>query len=204
MTGLFKLQRRRARRSFTLLELLMVLVVTIIVLALAMGGYAAMIQSSAVTTGADMISDLLSEGRTEAVAQNMEVEVRIYDLPLQPGGAAVYDALQLHWIKSDGTTPPVANLLLLSSWVVIDTTSTHSPLIASNTQAATPDATDARLNGNTRVFHFLPDGSTDLNPATNWFMTVRPASQSDPNHFPSNWGCIAVDAATGRTQIYRP
>ena len=204
MSGLFKFQRRVACRGFSLLELLMVLVVSAIVLALAAEGYAAMVQANAVTTSADMISDLLTEGRIDAVTQNTEVEVRIYDLPPQAGGTPVYDALQLHWIKSNGASPPVANPVLLSSWVVIDATATHSTLIASNPQAATPDATDARLNSATRVFHFLPDGSTDLNPATNWFMTVRAANQSDPAHFPSDWACVAVDAATGRTQIYRP
>jgi len=182
----------------------MVLAVSAIVLALAAEGCGRIVQASAVTTGADMISDLLTEGRLDAVAQNTEVEVRIYDLPPQPGAAPVYDALQLHWIKPNGTTPSVANPLLLSSWVVLDSTATHSPLIASNLQTPTPDVTDARLNASTRVFHFLPDGSTDLNPATNWFMTVRAASQADPVHFPSDWACVAVDAATGRTQIYRP
>jgi hypothetical protein len=43
-----------------------------------------------------------------------------------------------------------------------------------------------------------------LNPATNWFMTVRAATQSAPANFPSNWACIAVDATTGRPRIYRP
>jgi len=184
--------------------MLLVLALMATVVVIVMEGYSAAAQSTAVTTGADMLSDALTEGRSDAVAQNTTVEVRIYDLPPQSGGAPVYDALQLHWLKADGTTPPVANPLLLSSWVVIDATAAHSPLIASNTQTATPDASDLRLNSQTRVFHFLPDGSTDLNPATNWFMTVRAASQSDPAHFPSNWACIAVDATTGRPQIYRP
>jgi hypothetical protein len=35
-------------------------------------------------------------------------------------------------------------------------------------------------------------------------MTVRAANQSDPAHFPANWACVAIDATTGRTQIYRP
>jgi len=191
-------------RSFSLLEMLLVLALMAAVVVVVMEGYSATAQSTAVTTGADMLSDALTEGRSDAVAQNTTVEVRIYDLPPESGGAPVYDALQLHWLKADGTTPPVANPLLLSSWVVIDATAAHSPLIASNTQAATPDASDLRLNSQTRVFHFLPDGSTDLNPTTNWFMTVRAASQSDPAQFPSNWACITVDATTGRPQIYRP
>jgi uncharacterized protein (TIGR02596 family) len=193
-----------ACRSFSLLELLLVMVLMAVLAALALAGYSATVQANAVTAGADMLSDMLTEGRSDAVAQNTTVEVRIYDLPPQPGAAPVYDAFQLHWLKADGTTPPAASPVLLPAWVVIDATTAHSPLIASNTQTATPDASDARLNSRTRAFHFLPDGSTDLNPATNWFMTVRAATQSDPAHFPSDWACVSVDAATGRPQIYRP
>jgi uncharacterized protein (TIGR02596 family) len=195
---------KSACRSFTLLEMLVVLALAAIVIALAAEGYSATVQSTAVTTGADMLHDALTEGRSDAVAQNTTVEVRIYDLPPEPGAVPAYDAMQLHWLKADGTTPAAANPLFLSSWVVIDATPAHSPLIATNPQIATPDVTDPRLDGNTRVFHFLPDGSTDLNPATNWFMTVRAASQSDPAHFPANWATITVDATTGRSQIYRP
>ena len=197
-------QPRARRRSFSLLEMLLVLALLAVVVVLAMEGYSATVQATAVTTGADMLGDALTEARASAVAQNTTVEVRIYDLPPQPGAAPVYDALQLHWLKADGTTPPVASPTLLPAWIVIDATPAHSSLIAANSQTATPDAGDTRLNSQTRVFHFLPDGSTDLNPATNWFMTVRAATQSDPAHFPSNWACIAVDATTGRPQIYRP
>ena len=195
-----------ACHSFSLLEMLLVMAVVAIVAALSIEGYAKTMQSTAVTTGANMISDALVEGRSDAVAQNTPVEVRIY--APTPSGASIssgnYTAVQLHWLKADGTTPPVAIPLLLSSWIVIDATAAHSPLIASNPQIATPDAGDARLNSQTRVFHFLPDGSTDLNPATNWFMTVRAATQADPAHFPVNWACVRVDPTTGRSQIFRP
>ncbi len=187
-----------ARRSFSLLELLFVLALVAGLAALSMAGYSSLAQAAAVTTGADMLSDALTEGRASAVAQNTTVEVRIYDLPPHPGAIPVYDALQLHWLKADGTTPPVTRPTLLPAWVVIDATAAHSPLIAAN------HVSDVRLNSDTRVFHFLPDGSTDLNPATNWFLTVRAATQSDPAHFPSNWACVQVDPTTGRAQIYRP
>jgi len=59
----------------------------------------------------------LTEGRARAVAQNTTVEVRIYDLAPQPGAAPVYDALQLHWLKGDGTTPAVTSATLLPAWV---------------------------------------------------------------------------------------
>jgi uncharacterized protein (TIGR02596 family) len=201
---LLQYRRRASLSSFSLLEILLVLALVAIVVAIAMSAYTGMAQSTAVSTGADMISDVLAEARTSAIAQNTTVEVRIYNLAPQSAATPAYDALQLHWLKADGTTPPVANALLLPAWVVIDPSATHSPLIASSPDTPTPDASDMRLNAQTCAFRYLPDGSTDLNPATNWFMTVRAASQSDPTDFPSNWACVRVDPTTGRPQIYRP
>jgi uncharacterized protein (TIGR02596 family) len=188
--------------GFSLLEMVLVLALSAILIAFAAEGYAGMMQAAAITTGADMISDAFSEGRTSAMAQNTEVEVRFYDSP--SGAAGSYSALQLHWIKPDGTCPQVNRVMNLSSWAAMDTTAAHSTLIASNIQTPTPDPNDTRLDAQTRVFHFLPDGTTDLSPATNWFVTVRPASQSNPANFPSNWACVRIDPTTGRAQIYRP
>jgi hypothetical protein len=65
---------------------------------------------------------LFREARQNAVAQNITVEGRIYDLPAQSGSPPVYAALQLHWLKADGTTPPVNKPLFLPASVVIDAT----------------------------------------------------------------------------------
>jgi uncharacterized protein (TIGR02596 family) len=204
MTKNFEDHERAASGSFTLLETLLVVTVVAIVLAIVISAYNSSAQATAVTTGATMIDDALTQARAGAIARNTTVEVRIYDLPTSSSGGAVYDALQLHWVNATNSTPPMSSAVFLPSWVVIDATATHSPLIAQNPETATPDANDARLNSQTRVFHFLPDGTTDLNPATNWFMTVRVANQSDPANFPSNWACIRVDPTTGLPQIYRP
>ena len=97
--------RTTLRRSFSLLELLVVMAVLAVLVAVVLEGYAGMVQSTAVTTGAAMLSDALTQGRSDAVAQNTTIEVRIYDLPPEAGGAPAYDAMQLHWLKADGTTP---------------------------------------------------------------------------------------------------
>ena len=192
------------RHGFSLLELLFAMVLMAVLIGLALDGYTSLIQATALTTGADMLNDTLNEARQSAVTQNCAVEVRIYLSPSQPGSPPAYNALQLHWIRPDGTTPPVGSPVSLPASVVIDATPQHSSLIGINSQPATPDATDGRLNSQTRVFHFLPDGSTDLSPSTKWFLTVRVATQSDPARFPSNWVCVKVDPTTGRVQVYRP
>jgi Tfp pilus assembly protein PilE len=127
---------KRCRASFTLIELLLVVAVACVLIFTAVQGVGSVAQSMAVTTGATMLGDALTDGRSLAVAQNATVEVRIYDVPPQPGAAPVYDALQLRWVKTDRTTPPATPPVLLSTWVAIDATAAHSPLIASNSQSA--------------------------------------------------------------------
>ena len=191
-------------RGFTLIEVILVLALTTILILLSLSYYTAFINSTAIATSADVVSDVFMDARSSATAQNTTVEVRIYNLPTSSGGASTYGALQLRWLKPDGTTPPVMKPVFLPSSVAIDATAEHSPLIGGNTQTATPDTSDLLINSQTRAFHFLPDGSTDLNSSTNWFLTIRSATQSDPAHFPSNWACVRVDAVTGHVQTYRP
>jgi uncharacterized protein (TIGR02596 family) len=192
------------RRGYTLLELVLVLTLFATLVALAFAEYGAVAQSTAITAGASLVRDVLAEGHADAVTHNTTIEVRIYSLPPDPDSPPTYCALQLHWLNSDGTTPPANHLSLLPAAVVIDATPTHSSLIAANKQLPNPDPGDTHLNSDTRVFHFLPDGSTDLDPSTKWLLTVRAATRSDPAHFPANWAAIAIDPTTGRPQIYRP
>lgn len=194
-------------RGFSLLELLIVLAVVAALVAMVAQVYGSTAQSAAITAGAQLIGDTLSEARSAATAQNTPVEVRIYAVA-QSGPPTTpfrnYNAIQLRWVKPDRSTPAMSPLVTLPTWVVIDATTAHSPLIAANTKTPPPDASDPNLNGDTRVFHFYTDGSTDLAPGANWFLTVRAATQSDPAHFPANWACVVIDPVTGRAQVYRP
>ena len=191
----------RALKAFSLLELLLVLTLIAGLSAASVAAYFSMTQAAALGTGAETLNDLLGDARQDAVTQNTPVEVRLYDLA---DPTPDYRAVQLHWLKADGTKPAAGNLLFLPTGVVIDSTAMHSSIIGSNPLTATPDPADSHFNSQTRVFHFFPDGSTDLPAGSSWFLTLRAATQSDPAHFPSNWASITVDPATGRAQIFRP
>ncbi len=185
--------------------MLVVLALLLTMAALTLAGYSALTQAAALNTAAAALGDLLAEGRQDAVTDNLTVEVRFYDLPGPVPTPPVFRTVQLHWLKPDGTTPAIDAPLFLPNLVVADATAAHSTLLsAANPDAATPDSTDRLLDGNTRVFRFLPDGSIDLDPAKSWFLTLRAATRSDPAHFPSDWACLTVDPATGRVQMYRP
>jgi uncharacterized protein (TIGR02596 family) len=186
--------------GFTLLEILVATTVVLILLCLSVAGYTRFIEATAVSGAAQMVSDALTEARQDAVAQNGTIEVRFY----AASGGNAYNALQLRWHNADGTTPPAAPAILLPAEAVIDATAVHSSLVTTNSQTPAADATDPRLDGLTRCFHFLPDGSTDLAASGKWTLTVRAASQSDPANFPVNWACVEVDSVTGHVQVYRP
>ena len=185
--------------AFSLLELVLVMALALAVGFLALGGFSRIIEGGAINTGTQMVADCLAEGRQDALAQNMPVEVRLY-----AKSSAGYDALQLRWREPDGTTPPAAMAVILPSAAAIDATVAHSTLVTTNTAQPAPDSTDPRLNARTRCFYFLPDGSTNLAAGVSWTLTVRAATQSNPAQFPSNWACLALDPATGRAQLYRP
>jgi len=194
-------QPRARRRSFSLLEMLLVLALLAVAVVLVMEGYSRRFRRAPRPPGG-MISDALTEGRSDALAQNTTVEVRIYDLPPQPG-ATRFTARCNSTAQGGRTTPPVASPTLLPAWVVIDATPGAFPLIAANSQIREPDAGDTRLNSQTRVFHFLPDGSTDLNPATNWFMTCARRPNRDPP-VSLQLGVHLGRCHHGTPQIYRP
>jgi uncharacterized protein (TIGR02596 family) len=192
------------RRAFSLLELLLVITIGAVLVALALAGLSSMMQSTALSTGADRLQQALNEAQHVAVTQNVTVEFRFYAVPGPNGAGALYRAVQAHALNADGTVTAASALVTLPVTVTMDPTSARSPLLGSNNETATVDPSDPLLNGQTRVFHFLPDSSTDLNVATNWFVTLRAATASDPAHFPANWACVSLDPATGRVQIYRP
>ena len=188
-----------SRRAFTLLELLLATVVVLVLAYFSMAGFSKLIEANALGTSAQLVRDCLAEARQDAVAQDTTVEVRVYAAP----GGNGFNALQLHARNADGTTPALALPVLLPAGAVIDGTAAHSSLVTTNSQPP-PDATDSRLDANTRCFHFLPGGGTDLAPPGPWTLTVRGAGLSDPSHFPANWACITLDPVTGRAQVYRP
>ncbi len=192
---------RRTRASgFTLLEILVTMTVALLLLYLALAGFTRLIESNAIDGGAQTIIDCLAEARQDALAQNMTVEVRLYAAAIGNG----YSVLQLHAHNADGTTPAISPPVILPTNVVIDATAAHSSLVTTNAQTPAPDPGDSRLTPQTRCFHFLPNGSTDLASTGQWTLTVRAESQSDPARFPANWACVTLDPVTGRPQVYRP
>ena len=188
------------RRAFTLLELLLAVALILAMGYLVVAGLSRLMEANALGTASQMVRDCLTDAREEAVAQNITVEVRLYAAANGNG----YQALQLHVRNTDGTASSLAPPVILPAAAVIDATPSHSSLVTTNSQTPAVDASDARLNAQTRCFHFLPTGMTDLTAPGPWQLTLRGAAYADPAHFPVNWACVTLDPVTGRAQVYRP
>jgi uncharacterized protein (TIGR02596 family) len=188
------------RRAFTLLELLCVLALIMVAAYLVIASLSQLLAANALGAASQMVRDCLADARQDAVAQNITVEVRLYAAANGNG----YQALQLHVRNADGTASSLAGIVNLPAGAVIDATPSHSSLVTTNTQTPAADPTDPRLNAQTRCFHFLPTGATDLPAPGPWQLTLRSAAFSDPAHFPANWACVTLDPVTGRAQVYRP
>jgi len=186
-----------------LLELLLVLALVATLTAFALAAYGSLAEAAAITTGANLLSDALLQARQDAIAQNITVEVRFYDVPSSTDSTPAYRAVQLHVLQATAS-PPLYPPLLLPTGMALDPTVQYSPLLGGlASEMPTPDASDSRLNSGTRVVRFFPDGSTDLDPTTMWFMTLR-SIRSSTVGFPRNWACLTIDPPTGFVQIYRP
>ena len=172
--------------------------------AISLGVFSSVTRGASITAGAQMINDLLTEAREDAVSENSTVEVRFYQVATIQNPTPAYRAVQLHWLKPDLTTPGIRTVAYLPGTAVIDPSAAHSSLIGGNNLAATPDAADPNLNAQTRVFHYLADGTTDLAPGSSWFLTVRADNAAAGAPLPADWASVTVDPVTGRTQILRP
>jgi prepilin-type N-terminal cleavage/methylation domain-containing protein len=145
-------RRHVSPSGFTLLELIVAMGISLVLVCLSVVGYTRFIESTAIDSGASMVNDALTEARQDAVTQNNMVEVRFY--AATAGNA--YDALQLRWHNTDGTTPAAAPAVVLPTAAVIDATAVHSSLVTTNTEAPASDATDPRLNASPVAFIFCP------------------------------------------------
>jgi prepilin-type N-terminal cleavage/methylation domain-containing protein len=117
--------------GFTMLEVVLAMTIAAIVVCLSVAGYTRFIEATAIDGAAQMVNDVLTEARQDAVTQNKTVEVRLY----AASGGNAYDALQLHWVDSDGTTPAAAPAVILPQAAVIDATPSHLAVVTTHLDA---------------------------------------------------------------------
>jgi uncharacterized protein (TIGR02596 family) len=213
----------RARRAFTMVELLVVLSIMAILAALAVPSFRSVVQNYQLKDSGNRIIGFISQSRQWAISKNQDVEVRFYKdtkngqydsiVSVADTGTST-GATTLQWLAKPYYLPTgVAFNISNAAYSPIITTlttnssATNSPYaIATDSGSGTPSA----LQGESYVaFRFRPDGSTDLDLTAlscGWCLTLtNVGSAAGANNTPANdFVTILIDPIMGRTRLYQP
>lgn len=193
---------KRTLRAFSLIELLTVVVIMVILAVLAVPAVSSMMRASTLSRGGQMVGDMLSVARQEAVTRNRDVEVRFYYLT-NDGGKG-WRAIQL-WTLEQTANGPATNtssrITQLPDGVVIATNDSLSPLVSDSPHSGT---VSLGAYGSTpyRSFRFRPSGATEIAVGDSDFLTLVPASDTAAR--PANFYTLQVDSLTGKAKVIRP
>jgi uncharacterized protein (TIGR02596 family) len=192
--------------AFSLIELLVVISIIGILSAAAIGGLSNVARSSNLTSAAQRLGDQFALARQTAVARNLPVEVRIYDLPdydLTIGN--LMRGIQLY--LSDGT--PVSRPLLFPQRVIISTNTTASPMISFMDSGTTNFSSFG--NRSYKSFTIRPNATlsvTNANSLTdaNCFITLHHENDAKPDGgiTPANFATVQINPVTSKVTILRP
>jgi uncharacterized protein (TIGR02596 family) len=211
-----------ARRAFSLLELLAVIVIMFVLMSMTQLALSSLSQSTKLTTGAQMVGDILNGARQLAVAQNQYVQVRLCFSPTDStriSAIATYRAdSPLYGSTSDyqnwetlGRFRPGSRLKKLPEPILIFQSAKYSTLLERLDLDAYRKGSGQKVDGkdcNWVAFYFRPDGAMDVKPASGAMenfltLTLAAANTTTPESL-VNYATIAIDPVNGRYRVLRP
>ena len=207
--------------AFSLIELVVVIAIIAIIATFTVPAATTILRGSALTQASQTLTDQISYARQRALSRNLAVEVRFYQYadPEAPGEkvsdpmTGQYRAMQLFEVVESGVAVPLDKSQRLPISVVIEPNATFSTLISAASQipAKKPVASDPELprgvakNYNYVSFRFQQDGSTNLAPATQWFVTIRNLTDKVTGSTPPpNFFTLQIDPVSGAVKGFRP
>ena len=210
----------RRADGFSLVEILLVVAILAGLISLSVPAFNRMVTASNLAAGGQSLADQLSLARQTAITKNAQVEVRLYQLPdpARPDSKTptLYRAFQSFALGSGGSeTNAIAKPTFLPRSIVFLSSPTVSSLLPSGSTAppllVAGEAAGTRFGGsipsayNYMAFHFNPDGSTDLDPRTAWYISL--AFEKAPlgaSGVPADFITVQLDPLSGRVKLFRP
>lgn len=206
--------------GFTLVEMLTVMAVILILVAVIGPAFTTIARGPLLTQASDEIVGLLNLAQQTAAARNQTVAVRFYQYADASAGESTtsadngrYRAAQLFLVNEDGTVSPLRAVVTFPLGIIADSGATLSTLLTDSfvkkkwtpNDPTQPSIPRAGLKYNCCEFRFRPDGSTNLSPASNWFVTLHNNIDGDARSSPPpNYVTIQIDPINGTSSVYRP
>lgn len=208
---------RRLPGGFTLVEMLVVLTIIIALSALVVPAASSVVRGSSITYAVQSVSAQFTLARQTAIARNRTVELRLYKSfdPNNPGADAAnsdawrFRAFQLFQNAPDGTAAPLSKVERLPNQVIVDSGATLSTLVNDTTRTLQTGSTTSLPGVGTSYKYcsvrFRSDGSTDLDPTKQWFLTIHSLQDGDAmSKPPTNFVTLQIDPVQGGITIFRP
>ena len=208
-------------QGFSLVELLVVLVITALLMSLAIPGVVGLTRGYQLTATSDLLLNQLSLARQAALSNSHLVQVRIYHLPdynaAPTSSRTTYRAIQC-FTEGDpaatGTPPltPLTKTVFFPAPVIISTVTSPnlSPLLTGTTGTLTSAGASAPVlavygsNYDYVSFHFKPNGTTDLTTTANSLTLVLENDDAAATGLPHNYRTIEIDPAVGTSRSFAP
>ena len=206
-----------SKSAFSLIELIAVISIIAIIAAFAIPAASTILRGSQLTQGAQLISGQLSLARQQALTRNHSIEVRFFryadsEVPGEQADSpesGKFRAIQMFEVLENGVPVPLSKMETLPNSIIFNDDQLSSIIMEKDPQP--PSDTDPEMARGVKknyeyvAFRFRPDGSTDLNPIKQWFVTLHSITdQIEGSVPPSNFFTVQIDPVSGSTREYRP
>jgi uncharacterized protein (TIGR02596 family) len=203
------------KRGFTLVELLVVMAIIGLLAVVSLPAISSLTTSFNLNGASNALVGVLALGRQDAIALNAQVEVRFYQYVItgfadEPASGSFHAYQLFEDVPTTGAVKPLTRMQFLPGRIVFSPNVTLSALLTAGTTQVT-GTTPAPIGLPTaytyQIFHFRPDGSTDINPTINNFLTLADIvglTKAGAGVAPKNYATIVIDPIAGTAKAVRP
>jgi len=202
------LSRRSSRRyrSFSLVELLVVMGIISILMAVTIPAISSVVESNNMNRAGQQVADEINLAKQLSSSRNTTVELRLFKLS---GASSGFNQLQLGTNSSTGLWVPLTRLSILPQKTAISENSTLSSAFSTNAPSIMTNA-GPTLNASYYPFEFRPTGiMTPVLSIPNYCLAIVPARYAATNYSTltapiKNYAIVQINPLTATPLVYRP